>query len=81
MDFTGTRLLKQVLDDLDRRHVTFALARVGSHLRANLARSLLPRIGTDRLFPSVDQAVNALGAPDGHRDGHVDMRGRAHPID
>jgi len=63
MDFTGTRLLKQVLDDLDRRHVTFALARVGSHLRANLARSLLPRIGTDRLFPSVDQAVNALGAP------------------
>ena len=63
MDFTGTRLLKQVLDDLDRRHVTFALARVGSHLRANLARSLLPRIGTDRLFPSVDQAVNALGPP------------------
>jgi SulP family sulfate permease len=61
MDFTGTRLLKQVLDELDRRQVTFALARAGSHLRAILARSLLPRIGTDRLFPSVDQAVKALG--------------------
>ena len=73
MDYTGTRVLKQVLDELDRRHVTFALARAGTHLRTNLARSLLPQIGTDRLFPSVDQAVNALGPP-------FDMRGRAHPI-
>lgn len=63
MDYTGTRLLTQVLDDLDHRHVSFALARVGTHLRANLARSLLPRIGTERLFPSVDQAVRALGPP------------------
>jgi hypothetical protein len=73
MDYTGTRVLKQVLDELDRRHVTFALARAGSHLRAILARSLLPWIGADRLFPSVDQAVNALGPP-------FEMRGRARPI-
>jgi hypothetical protein len=62
MDFTGARILNQVLDDLDRRHVTFALARVGSGLRTSLARSVLPRIGADRLFSSVDQAVRALGS-------------------
>jgi high affinity sulfate transporter 1 len=62
MDFTGARILNQVLDDLDRRHVTFALARVGSGLRTSLARSVLPRIGADRLFASVDQAVRALGS-------------------
>jgi hypothetical protein len=51
-----------VLDTLDHQHATFAMARVGNHLRENLARSgLLPRIGTDNLFPSVDEAVTALG--------------------
>jgi SulP family sulfate permease len=62
IDFTGARALKHVLDELDREHVVFALARAGSHMLENLAHSgLLARIGTDRLFPSVDQAVSALG--------------------
>ena len=62
IDYTGTRALRDVLDTLDRQHATFAMARVGNHLRENLARSgLLPRIGTDNLFPSVDEAVTALG--------------------
>ncbi len=62
IDFTGARALSDVLDELDRQHIAFALTRAGNHLRENLARSgLLERIGTDRLFRSVDDAVKALG--------------------
>ena len=56
------RALNDVLDELDRQHITFALTRAGNHLRENLARSgLLKRIGPERLFESVDDAVRALG--------------------
>lgn len=62
IDYTGARTLTQLLDQLDRQQITFAVARAGSHLRSNLARAgLLDRIGTDHLFPSVDEAVTALG--------------------
>ncbi len=62
IDFTGARALNDVLDELDRQHITFALTRAGNHLRENLARSgLLKRIGTHHLYPSVDDAVKALG--------------------
>jgi sulfate permease, SulP family len=62
IDFTGARVLNDVLDELDRQHITFALTSAGNRLRENLARSgLLKRIGPDRLFPSVDDAVKALG--------------------
>jgi SulP family sulfate permease len=61
IDFTGARALNDVLDELDRQHITFALTRAGGHLRENLARSgLLERIDTDRCFRSVDDAVKAL---------------------
>ncbi len=66
IDFTGARALNDVLDELDRQHITFALTRAGGHLRENLARSgLLKRIGTDHLFPSVNDAVKALN-PQNH---------------
>jgi SulP family sulfate permease len=64
IDFTGTRALSQVLDELERSHVVVAVAvaRAGAGARENLARSgLLDRIGPDHLFPSVDEAVVALG--------------------
>lgn len=62
IDYTGTRALKDVLDELDQQHIAFALARAGSHMLENLARSgLLEQIGTDRVFPSVDAAVRTLG--------------------
>ena len=61
IDFTGARALNDVLDELDRQHITFAMTRAGDHLRENLARSgLLKRIGTHHLYPSVDDAVKAL---------------------
>jgi sulfate permease, SulP family len=61
LDYTGSRSLREVLDTLDRDHISFGLARAGEHVRNSLSRSgLLERIGEDRLFPSVDAAVTAL---------------------
>jgi sulfate permease, SulP family len=61
IDYTGSRSLREALDELDRRHISFAIARAGQHARASLARSgLLARIGEDRLYPSTDAAVTAL---------------------
>jgi high affinity sulfate transporter 1 len=64
LDYTGSRALGEILDELDAGHITFAVARAGQHARDGLRRSgLLTRIGTDHLFPSVDEAVRALGPP------------------
>ena len=61
LDYTGARSLHEALDDLDCKHISFAIARAGEHVRDSLTRSgLLQRIGEDRLFPSVDEAVTAL---------------------
>ena len=61
LDYTGSRSLRDALDALDREHVSFAIARAGEHVRDSLARSgLLDRIGEDRMFPSVGEAVTAL---------------------
>ena len=62
IDYTGSLALHQVLDDLHRRSIAFAVARPGEHLRASLARGgLLERIGEDHLFAATDEAVTALG--------------------
>jgi MFS superfamily sulfate permease-like transporter len=62
IDYTGSRALRKVLDQLDQDHIEVAVARAGTHLRQGLARSgLLERIGTERFFPSVGEAVTALG--------------------
>jgi sulfate permease, SulP family len=60
VDFTGTGALAQTLDALQKDGVTFAVARAGDHVRANLSRSgLLERIGPDHFYASVDEAVAA----------------------
>lgn len=62
IDFTGSRSLREMLDRLDNDHIGVAVARAGDHLREGLARSgLLDRLGADRFFASVDEAVAALG--------------------
>lgn len=62
VDFTGARAMRYVLDKLDHEHVGIAIARSGAHLHEGLLRSgLLKRIGDERLFASVDEAVVALG--------------------
>jgi MFS superfamily sulfate permease-like transporter len=61
LDYTGSRALHRVLDELEHDRIAFAVARAGQHLRENLDRSgLLRRIGADRLYASVDEAVTAL---------------------
>jgi sulfate permease, SulP family len=68
VDFTGTRVLSQTLDDLRGDGVGFAVARAGDHLRQNLARSgLLQRIGADHFYASVGEAVSAASAAPGAR--------------
>ena len=61
VDFTGSRVLGRLLDELGHRQITVGLARAGDHLVENLTRAgLLDRIGRGQLFPSVDAAVQAL---------------------
>jgi sulfate permease, SulP family len=68
LDFTGSRVLGEVLDDLARDHITFAIARASAPLRQSLQRSgLMARIGPDHFFPNVDEAVTTLG-PQGPAD-------------
>ncbi len=63
IDYTGSKALSNVLDELDDRQITFAVARAGQRLRNNLAHTeLSSRIGDDHLFPTVDQAVSTLRA-------------------
>lgn len=63
IDFTGSRVLLQALDKLDREHIEVAVARAGTHLRQGLTRSgLVARIGAERFYPSVGEAVAALGS-------------------
>jgi len=64
VDFTGSRVLGHLLDELSGRHVTVGLARAGAHLQHNLEHSgLLARIGAEHLYPSVDAAVVSLSRP------------------
>jgi sulfate permease, SulP family len=62
IDYTGIGALGQVLDELEASHVAVAVARAIATAPRDLARSgLLQRIGADHVFPSVDEAVRALG--------------------
>lgn len=61
IDYTGSCALRRLLDQMDARGVSLAMARTNGAVGVGLARSgLLARIGADRLFASVDEAVRAL---------------------
>jgi MFS superfamily sulfate permease-like transporter len=65
IDFTGCRVFNEMLDDLDRQHIVFGVARAGEHLRQSMEKSgLVTRIGADHFFPMVDDAVTTLGPKD-----------------
>lgn len=58
LDFTGIRVLTEILGELDAAHIPFAMARVGKHVRTALDKSgLAPRITEAAIFPSADEAV------------------------
>ena len=71
VDYTGSRSLLEILEELDRNHISFAVARAGDRVRNSLARSgLLERIGEGCFFRSVNEAVTAMrekgpGSPPG----------------
>ena len=61
IDYTGSRVLHGVLDELERRQIPLVMARAGERVRHSLERSgLLDRIGGASLYPSVDEAVTAV---------------------
>jgi SulP family sulfate permease len=63
VDFTGSRALSHVLDDCERQHVTFGVARAGDHAHDMLQRSgLVQRIGESHFYSSVNEAVTGLTA-------------------
>jgi MFS superfamily sulfate permease-like transporter len=63
LDYTGAQMLREVLDEFERDHIAFGIARSGNHLRECMRRGgLLARIGDDRFFRSVDEAVTVFGA-------------------
>lgn len=63
IDFTGSEALGQIVEALRARSVTIAVAR-SSHMvhRGMKHGGLLAKIGPDHLFPSVEEAVAALGS-------------------
>ncbi|WP_214370537.1 SulP family inorganic anion transporter [Pseudonocardia sp. H11422] len=61
VDLTATDMLHQLRDELVRRRIVLALARVKQELRGDLqASGLLTRIGEDRIFPTLPTAVHAF---------------------
>jgi sulfate permease, SulP family len=61
IDYTGIRVLREVLDELHRSGIQLAVARAGDRVYRALSRGgLVERIGADHLFSSVDEAVVAL---------------------
>jgi SulP family sulfate permease len=66
IDFTGSRVTKGLLDELNHLHITIGFSRAGDHLLENLKRSgLYDRIGTDHFYDSTDAAVKALAPGSG----------------
>jgi MFS superfamily sulfate permease-like transporter len=61
IDYTGSRALRAVIDELEKDHIDFAVARAGLHACQSLRRSgLYERIGADHFFPAADSAVTSL---------------------
>ena len=66
IDYTGVGSLREVLDLLGGRGIALAVARAGDRVRSSLERGgLLERIGEDRFFGTVGEAVDALVADGG----------------
>ena len=58
IDSTGVAALEAMLDDFDRRGITFAVARAKNPVREQLDQAgLTARVGADQFFPTVRTAV------------------------
>jgi SulP family sulfate permease len=64
IDYTGTQMLAELLDELRGRHVTVAVARSSQTVHHDLKHGgLLPKIGEDKIFSAVEEAVSAVTPP------------------
>jgi high affinity sulfate transporter 1 len=62
IDYTAARQVEQFIDSLKKRGIAFGVARASHLVHHDLTHSgLLQRLGPDSLFPSVQDAVQALG--------------------
>ena len=61
IDFSGSDAIRSVLDEMDKRGITFVMAGVNADLRDMLDRyGLASRIGPEHFFDYVDQVVAAF---------------------
>ena len=61
VDYSGSDAIRSVLDEMDRRGITFVMAGVNADLRDMLDRyGLVARIGPEHFFDYVDQVVEAF---------------------
>jgi high affinity sulfate transporter 1 len=63
LDFTGCRVLSEVISDLKDQGITFGIARAGTDLMTTMTRNgIVDAVGTDHFFDSANEAVVALSA-------------------
>ncbi len=61
LDITAADAMRKLIEDLEARHVVFAMARVKQDFRAQLVRgNLLASIDEDRIYPTLPVAVEAF---------------------
>lgn len=63
VDFTGSQIVQQAVDDLRRRNVDVAMARLESERAqaAAIQTGLFDALGADHVFRSVDEAIRSRG--------------------
>jgi sulfate permease, SulP family len=78
IDYTGVRMLGELIAELNQRNVATAIARSSHLIHRELKHSgLLQSLGPDRLFTTVEEAVGTLIAEAEGRAGHMDIAGPA----
>jgi sulfate permease, SulP family len=78
IDYTGVRMLDELSAELKQRKVATAIARSSRLIHRELKRSgLLQGLGPERLFATVEEAVDALAAEAEGRAGYVRTTMRA----
>ena len=71
IDYTGVRMLGELVAELKQRKVVTAIARSSHLIHRELKRSgLLQSLGPDRLFATVEEAVDTLVAEAEGEAGH-----------
>jgi high affinity sulfate transporter 1 len=64
IDYTGLQALRDLTNELGQQGVTVGIARASHLVHHDLKHgALLKQLGSDRLFPSVEEAVTALQRP------------------